>query len=57
VFNDLKKFFMTIPDVDEGYIAIIQVSGFKTKEEANDYLMQYYKAIDGEILDERTTVH
>ena len=48
---------MTIPDVDEGYIAIIQVSGFKTKEEANDYLMQYYKAIDGEILDERTTVH
>lgn len=57
MFEELKKFFMTVPDQEYGYSAIIQISGFKTEQEANDYLFKHYQAIPGDILDERTTVH
>ena len=40
--EDLKKLFITIPDVYGGYSAVIQVSGFETEEEANDYLLKHH---------------
>lgn len=56
VKDEIKKFFMTIPD-DTGYLAVIQISGFETQEEANKYIYENYHAISGEILTERTTLH
>ena len=35
---ELKSFFLTLPDVEGGYSAVIQVSGFETEQEANDYI-------------------
>ena len=43
--EDLKKLFITIPDVYGGYSAVIQVSGFETEEEANDYLLKHHKVV------------
>jgi hypothetical protein len=54
--DEIRKFFMTIQD-DTGYCAIIQISGFKTQEEADKYIYDNYQAINGEVLTERTTVH
>lgn len=48
---------MTIPDQEYGYCAVIQISGFKTEKEANDYIYKYYQALPGDILEERTTLH
>ena len=54
--DEIRKFFMTVAD-DTGYMAIIQVSGFSTQEEADKYIYDNYQAIAGEVLTERTTVH
>jgi len=55
--EDLKKLFITIPDVYGGYSAVIQVSGFETEEEANEYLLKHHKVQDLEVLKQDQTIH
>jgi hypothetical protein len=55
--DELKKLFLTIPDVYGGYSAVIQVSGFETEQEANDYLVKNHKIEDMEILNPNKTIH
>ncbi len=55
--DELKKLFITIPDVYGGYSAVIQVSGFETEEEANDYLLKHHKVQDLEVLHQNQTIH
>ena len=55
--DELKKLFLTIPDVYGGYSAVIQVSGFETEQEANDYLVKNHKIEDKEILNPNKTIH
>ena len=55
--EDLKKLFITIPDVYGGYSAVIQVSGFETEEEANDYLLKNHQVKDMEVLKQDITIH
>ena len=55
--EDLKKLFITIPDVYGGYSAVIQVSGFETEQQANDYIAKNHKINVEEILREGITIH
>ena len=55
--EDLKKLFITIPDLYGGYSAVIQVSGFETEEEANDYLLKHHQVKDMEVLKQDITIH
>ena len=55
--DELKKLFLTIPDVYGGYSAVIQVSGFETEEEANEYLVKNHNTEDMEILNPNKTIH
>jgi hypothetical protein len=55
--DELKKLFLTIPDVYGGYSAVIQVSGFETEQEANDYLVKNHNTEDMEILNPNKTIH
>ena len=55
--EELKKFFMTVPD-DEGiYTAIIQVSGFGSEEEAQVYLSKSQQISKEDIFKEGITIH
>ena len=54
---ELKKLFMTIPDLHGKYSAIIQVSGFDTEEQAHEYLYQYHEVQKEEVLREGITIH
>lgn len=55
--DELKKLFLTIPDIHGGYSAVIQVSGFETEQEANDYLIKNHKTEELEILNPDKTIH
>ena len=55
--EDLKKLFITIPDVYGGFSAVIQVSGFETEKEANDYLLKHHQVKDMEVLKQDITIH
>ena len=55
--DELKKLFLTIPDVYGGYSAVIQVSGFETEQEANYYLVKNHNTEDMEILNPNKTIH
>ena len=55
--DELKKLFLTIPDVYGGYSAVIQVSGFETEQEANDQLVKNHNTEDMEILNPNKTIH
>ena len=55
--DELKKLFITIPAVYGGYSAVIQVSGFETEEEANDYLLKHHKVQELEVLHQNQTIH
>lgn len=55
--DELKKFFLTIPDIHGGYSAVIQVSGFETEQEANDYIIKNHKTEELEILNPDKTIH
>jgi|TARA_R100000482_G_C5126923_1_gene149293 hypothetical protein len=55
--DELKKLFLTIPDIYGGYSAVIQVSGFETEKEANDYLIKNHKTEELEILNPDKTIH
>ena len=55
--DELKKMFLTIPDIHGGYSAVIQVSGFETEQEANDYLIKNHKTEELEILNPDKTIH
>jgi hypothetical protein len=57
VEDELKKLFITIPDVYGGYSAVIQVSGFETEQEANDYLLKHHQITDMEVLKQDITIH
>jgi len=54
---ELKSFFLTIPDIQGGYSAVIQVSGFETEQQANDYIAKNHKINVEEILREGITIH
>ena len=54
---ELKSFFLTIPDVQGGYSAVIQVSGFETEQEANDYIAKNHLINVEEIIREGITIH
>ena len=55
--EQLKKLFMTMPDLHGKYSAIIQVSGFDSEEQAHQYLYQFHDAKLEDILREGITVH
>ncbi len=55
--EELKKLFMTIPDLHGKYSAIIQVSGFDREEQAHEYLYQYHEVQKEEVLREGITIH
>jgi ACT domain-containing protein len=55
--EELKKLFMTMPDLHGKYSAIIQVSGFDTEEQAHEYLYQYHEVQKEEVLREGITIH
>jgi calcineurin-like phosphoesterase family protein len=55
--DELKKLFLTIPDIHGGYSAVIQVSGFETEQEANDYIIKNHKTEELEILNPDKTIH
>ena len=55
--DELKKLFLTIPDIHGGYSAVIQVSGFETEQEANDYIVKNHKTDELEILNPDKTIH
>ena len=54
--DELKKLFLTIPDIHGGYSAVIQVSGFETEQEANDYIIKNHKTEELEILNPDKTI-
>ena len=54
---ELKSFFLTIPDVQGGYSAVIQVSGFETEQQANDYIAKNHLINVEEIIREGITIH
>ena len=54
---ELKSLFLTLPDVEGGYSAVIQVSGFETEQQANDYIAKNHKRNVEEILREGITIH
>ena len=54
---ELKSFFLTIPDVQGGYSAVIQVSGFETEQQANDYIAQNHQINVEEIIREGIPIH
>ena len=54
---ELKSFFLTIPDVQGGYSAVIQVSGFETEQQANDYISKNHLINVEEIIREDITIH
>ena len=54
---ELKSFFLTLPDVEGGYSAVIQVSGFETEQQANDYIAQNHQINVEEIIREGITIH
>lgn len=55
--EDLKKLYITIPDVHGGFSAVIQISGFETEEEANDYLLKHHQVYGMDILTQDQTIH
>ncbi len=55
--DELKKLFITIPDIHGGFSAVIQVSGFETEQEANDYLLKHHQITDMEVLHKDQTIH
>ena len=55
--EELKKFFITMPDHYGKFCAIIQVSGFDTEEQAHEYLYQYHEVQKEEVLREGITIH
>jgi hypothetical protein len=55
--EDLKKLYITIPDVHGGFSAVIQISGFETEEEANDYLLKHHQVYGMDILTPNQTIH
>ena len=54
---ELKSLFLTLPDVEGGYSAVIQVSGFETEQQANDYIAQNHQINVEEIIREGITIH
>jgi hypothetical protein len=54
---ELKSFFLTLPDIEGGYSAVIQVSGFETEQEANDYIAKNHLINVEEIIREGITIH
>ena len=54
---ELKSFFLTLPDVEGGYSAVIQVSGFETEQQANDYIAKNHLINVEEIIREGITIH
>ena len=55
--EELKKFFMTVPDDEGRYTAIIQVSGFDSEEEAQVYLSKSQQISKEDIFKEGITIH
>jgi hypothetical protein len=56
--EDFKKLFFVIPDnIIGNYSVVVQISGFETEDEANDYLIKYHKIQNNDILKESTTIH
>jgi len=55
--DELKKFFMTVPDDEGRYTAIIQVSGFGSEEEAQVYLSKSQQISKEDIFKEGITIH
>ena len=55
--QELKKFFMTVPDEEGRYTAIIQVSGFSSEEEAQVYLSKSQQISKDDIFKEGITIH
>ena len=56
--EDIKKLFFILEDhIIGNYSAVVQVSGFQTEEEANNYLIKYHKIQTNDILKESTTIH
>ena len=55
--EELKKFFMTVPDDEGRYTAIIQVSGFGSEEEAQVYLSKSQQIRKEDIFKEGITIH
>nr|BAR36937.1 hypothetical protein [uncultured Mediterranean phage uvMED] len=55
--EELKKLFMTMPDLHGKYSAIIQVSGFDSEEQAHQYLYQFHDVGLEDILREGITIH
>ena len=54
---ELKSFFLTLPDIQGGYSAVIQVSGFETEQQANDYIAKNHLINVEEIIREGITIH
>ena len=54
---ELKSFFLTLPDIEGGYSAVIQVSGFETEQQANDYIAKNHLINVEEIIREGITIH
>tara|TARA_R110002020_G_scaffold86129_1_gene212343 strand:- start:22 stop:201 length:180 start_codon:yes stop_codon:yes gene_type:complete len=54
---ELKSLFLTLPDVEGGYSAVIQVSGFETEQQANDYIAKNHLINVEEIIREGITIH
>ena len=55
--EELKKFFMTVPDDEGRYTAFIQVSGFGSEEEAQVYLSKSQQISKEDIFKEGITIH
>ena len=55
--EELKKFFMTVPDDEGRYTAIIQVAGFGSEEEAQVYLSKSQQISKEDIFKEGITIH
>lgn len=55
--EELKKFFITMPDHYGKFCAIIQVSGFETEEQAHQYLFEFHQVSAEDILREGITIH
>ena len=55
--EDIKKFFITMPDSLGKFSAVIHVSGFDSEEQAHEYLYQYHEVQKEEVLREGITIH
>ena len=55
--EDIKKFFITMPDSLGKFSAVIHVSGFDSEEQAHEYLYQFHNACAEDILREGITIH